>query len=152
MMHCAFISSKKGLWANYQTLHKLTFCVCQTSVLYATLLYFWVLALILLSDEETAGGSCDDYPKVDSAWHGDIDSDADSVDSEEEDPLKWERACFFSHFFFVGGGISLGYKPIFGPPRDLNLLLLPISPPPFINVASMQNHTQISDLRGTALH
>ena len=103
MMHCAFISSKKGLWANYHTLHKLTFCVCQTSVLYGTLLYFLVLALILLSDEETAGGSCDDYPKVDSAWHGDIDSDADSVDSEEEDPLKWERACFFRNFLFLWG-------------------------------------------------
>ena len=25
---------------------------------------------------------------MDSAWHGDIDSDAESVDSEEEDPLK----------------------------------------------------------------
>ena len=49
----------------------------------------------------------------------------------------------FLVIFFVGGGISLGYKPIFGPPRDLNPLLLPISPPPFINVASMQNHTQI---------
>ena len=35
------------------------------------------------------GGSGEDYLKVDSAWHGDIDSDADSVDSEEEDFLKW---------------------------------------------------------------
>ena len=34
------------------------------------------------------GGSGEDYLKVDSAWHGDIDSDADSVDSEEEDFLK----------------------------------------------------------------
>jgi len=40
------------------------------------------------SSDEEAGGSGDDYLKVDSAWHGDIDSDADSVDSEEEDPLK----------------------------------------------------------------
>lgn len=40
-------------------------------------------------DEDGGGGSGDDYLKVDSAWHGDIDSDADSVDSEEEDPLKW---------------------------------------------------------------
>lgn len=40
------------------------------------------------SDEEVGAGSGDDYLKVDSAWHGDIDSDADSVDSEEEDPLK----------------------------------------------------------------
>lgn len=40
-------------------------------------------------DEEAAGGSGDDFLKVDSAWHGDLDSDADSVDSEEEDPLKW---------------------------------------------------------------
>ena len=39
-----------------------------------------------LDDEGGAGG--DDYLKVDSAWHGDIDSDAESVDSEEEDPLK----------------------------------------------------------------
>ena len=39
-------------------------------------------------DEEVGAGSGDDYLKVDSAWHGDIDSDADSVDSEEEDPLK----------------------------------------------------------------
>ena len=44
--------------------------------------------IILCSDEEGVGGSGDDYLKVDSAWHGDIDSDADSVDSEEEDPLK----------------------------------------------------------------
>ena len=58
----------------------------------------------------------------------------------------------FFVIFFVGGGISLGYKPIFEPPRGLNPLLLPISPPSFINVASMQNHTQISDLRGTAWH
>ena len=39
--------------------------------------------------DEDGGGSGDDYLKVDSAWHGDIDSDADSVDSEEEDLLKW---------------------------------------------------------------
>ena len=51
--------------------------------------------------------------------------------------------AFFVIFFFVGGGISLGYKPIFGPRRDLNPFLLHISPSPFINVASMQNHTQI---------
>lgn len=38
--------------------------------------------------DEDGGGSGDDYLKVDSAWHGDIDSDADSVDSEDEDPLK----------------------------------------------------------------
>lgn len=48
-----------------------------------------VLIIILCLDEEGVGGSGDDYLKVDSAWHGDIDSDADSVDSEEEDPLKW---------------------------------------------------------------
>ncbi|KAL9967884.1 hypothetical protein ACROYT_G026188 [Oculina patagonica] len=40
------------------------------------------------STDEDGGGSGDDYLKVDSAWHGDIDSDADSVDSEEEDPIK----------------------------------------------------------------
>ena len=38
--------------------------------------------------DEDGGGSGDDYLKVDSAWHGDIDSDAESVDSEEEDLLK----------------------------------------------------------------
>ncbi|KAJ7375337.1 KAT8 regulatory NSL complex subunit 2 [Desmophyllum pertusum] len=40
------------------------------------------------SSDEDGVGSGDDYLKVDSAWHGDIDSDADSVDSEEEDFLK----------------------------------------------------------------
>lgn len=56
--------------------------------------------------DEDGGGSGDDYLKVDSAWHGDIDSDADSVDSEEEDPLKWVYSDFcefcvanyFKHF------------------------------------------------------
>ena len=38
--------------------------------------------------KDDAGGSGEEYLKVDSAWHGGIDSDADSVDSEEEDPLK----------------------------------------------------------------
>ena len=38
--------------------------------------------------DDEGGASGDDYLKVDSAWHGDIDSDAESVDSEEEDPLK----------------------------------------------------------------
>ena len=151
MMHFAFISSKKGVWPNYQTLHKLTFCGCQTRVLYATLLYFWVLAFILPSDEETAGGSCDDYPKVDSAWHGDIDSDADSVDSEEEDPLKWERACFFCNFLFLWGvGLVLATNLYLGH-LEISIHLSTLYPP-FINVASMQNHTQISDLRGTAWH
>ena len=97
---------KKRVWAIYQTPNKVTFCGCWTRVLCVTVLYFLVLAFILLADEETTAGSCDDYPKVDSAWHGDIDSDADSVDSEEEDPLKWERACFLSHFF-LGGGVGL---------------------------------------------
>ncbi|CAH3017424.1 unnamed protein product, partial [Porites evermanni] len=40
------------------------------------------------SSDDEGGASGDDYLKVDSAWHGDIDSDAESVDSEEEDPLK----------------------------------------------------------------
>lgn len=44
--------------------------------------------ILYFLDEEAAGGSGDDFLKVDSAWHGDLDSDADSVDSEEEDPLK----------------------------------------------------------------
>ena len=42
----------------------------------------------LCLEDEDGGNSGDDYLKVDSAWHGDIDSDAESVDSEEEDPLK----------------------------------------------------------------
>ena len=39
--------------------------------------------------DDEGGASGEDYLKVDSAWHGDIDSDAESVDSEEEDPLKY---------------------------------------------------------------
>ena len=34
------------------------------------------------SESETEG------PLVDQAWRGDCDSDAESVDSEQEDPLK----------------------------------------------------------------
>ena len=30
----------------------------------------------------------EELSKVDSAWHGDADSDAESVNSEDEDPLK----------------------------------------------------------------
>ena len=51
-----------------------------------SLYYFYCEQFVL--DEDGGGGSGDDYLKVDSAWHGDIDSDADSVDSEEEDLLK----------------------------------------------------------------
>lgn len=54
---------------------------------------FYFGSLLFLCEQfcldEDGGGSGDDYLKVDSAWHGDIDSDADSVDSEEEDLLKW---------------------------------------------------------------
>lgn len=53
---------------------------------------FYFGSLLFLCEQfcldEDGGGSGDDYLKVDSAWHGDIDSDANSVDSEEEDLLK----------------------------------------------------------------
>ena len=51
------------------------------------LLLSFTYLFAFLDDE--GGASGDDYLKVDSAWHGDIDSDAESVDSEEEDPLKY---------------------------------------------------------------
>lgn len=51
---------------------------------FGSLLFLWEQFFL----DEDGGGSGDDYLKVDSAWHGDIDSDADSVDSEEEDLLK----------------------------------------------------------------
>lgn len=42
----------------------------------------------MFSEEEGLDSDEEDLQKVDSAWHGDVDSDADSLNSDEEDPLK----------------------------------------------------------------
>ena len=72
---------------------------------------------ILCLDEE-AGGSGDDYLKVDSAWHGDIDSDADSVDSEEEDPLKWASKTLLILGEYFNYGMNMAF---FCNPRNSHL-------------------------------
>ena len=40
------------------------------------------------SDYASSSDSDAEMPVVDQAWKGDNDSDAESVDSEQEDPLK----------------------------------------------------------------
>ena len=48
------------------------------------------MVIIIIVDEESMydAASGEEVLKVDGAWHGDFDSDAESVDSDEEDLLK----------------------------------------------------------------
>ena len=49
----------------------------------------------MFSEEDNLDSDEEDLQKVDSAWHGDVDSDADSLNSDEEDPLKWGWLSIF---------------------------------------------------------
>ena len=43
---------------------------------------------MLYTEYATSSESESEVPLVDQAWRGDCDSDADSIDSDQEDPLK----------------------------------------------------------------
>lgn len=42
-----------------------------------------------LSDEDSWSDGEQEPLTVDQTWRGDPDSEADSIDSDQEDPLKW---------------------------------------------------------------
>lgn len=45
--------------------------------------------MVTVADYASSSESDTEAVLVDEAWRGDGDSDAESIDSEQEDPLKW---------------------------------------------------------------
>lgn len=57
----------------------------------------WRISELLCIDEESWSEDEQDPVVLDQTWRGDPDSEADSVDSDHEDPLKWEALLFTMH-------------------------------------------------------
>ena len=66
-------------------------------------------SLSICSEYATSSESETEGPLVDQAWRGDCDSDAESVDSEQEDPLKLASQCVCAcgWEYVWGGGVSV---------------------------------------------
>ncbi len=59
------------------------------------LLWWYILYLFPCIDEESWSEEDQDPVVLDQTWRGDPDSEDESLDSDHEDPLKWDIPQFY---------------------------------------------------------